>query len=82
MKYSAYAPMKLPPIWAEFPPFVKPDMTKRNPPTPADMMDARPSPDAMRTPRDCDQKNDIAKVTTPSAIRRIPSNACHINPNP
>jgi len=74
--------MKLPPIWAELPPFENPDCTKRNHPIAAEIIMNSPSADAMRTPVDLDQTNESAKTTTARIERRIPTDMCNTARDP
>jgi len=74
--------MKLPSIWAEFPPFENPDITNMNPPSAANNTNNKPSPDVMRTALDLDQTNESANTAIAKKKRKIPSAACQIRRPP
>jgi len=74
--------MKLPPIWAELPPFENPEIAKRYPPIAAEITMIKPSTDAMRTPVDFDHTNESAKTTTARIERRIPTDMCNTARDP
>jgi hypothetical protein len=68
--------MKLPPIWAEFPPFANPDITKKNPPTAADTTLKKPKAEVIRTARDFDQRKERPRTIPERITRIIPMTVC------
>jgi hypothetical protein len=68
--------MKLPPIWAESPPFESPERMNSIPPAAAERIKNRPRSDASRTALDLDQANESAKTTTESTVSSAPSARC------